>query len=100
MGTFGLRPARVAADQLDQLVLVDGTAAQLEIHGHVLGDRRGRLQGADVLGCGVDHADELVDVLPVAQRLDAAGGGAGSDGDQLVALAADLLDAARRRGGW
>ena len=45
-------------------------------------------------GRGVDGADELVDVLPVAQGLDAAGGGAGADGDQLVAVAADLLDAA------
>ena len=44
-------------------------------------------------GRGVDLVDEVVDVGPVLEGLDAAGGGAGADGDQELALLADLLDA-------
>jgi hypothetical protein len=35
-------------------------------------------------GRGVDGGDEVVDVGEIAQRLNAAGGGAGADRDQML----------------
>ena len=83
-------------DQFDELILVDRAAAQLEIDRHVLGDRGGELERADELRRGVHHADEFVDVLPVAQRLNAAGGGARSNGDERLALPPHFLNAVAR----
>ena len=42
---------------------------------------------------GVDDGGEGLDIGEVAERLDAAGGGAGADGDQRLRLAAHLPDA-------
>jgi hypothetical protein len=63
-------------------MLVDGAAAKLEIHPHVVRNRGRPVQRVDVLGVRVHHGRELADVLEVAQRLDAAGRGACANGDQ------------------
>ena len=77
---------------------VDGTAAQLEVDGYMGGDRCGGREGVDVVGAGVDHCQELLDVGVVAQRLDAAGGGAGADGDQMADRRGCAGCVPRRRG--
>ncbi len=51
---FGRRPFRKALDHLEQLVLVDRAAAQLEVDRHVGRDRRRAVERRDVLGRGVD----------------------------------------------
>src|SRR5581483_2123118 len=55
--------------------------------------RRRRTQRRDVVGVGVHGGDEVTDVCEVPERLDAAGGGAGADGDESLRRAADLVDA-------
>ena len=90
--TFGRRSVEERADHLEQLVLVDRAAAQLEIDPDVRRDRgRGR-ERVDVFGSRVDDGRQLGHVPEVAQRLDAAGGGAGADRHQPARLAPDLLD--------
>ena len=85
---------------LDQLVLVDRTAVQLEI------DLDMRLIGVEVgervdeLGPRIDGLGELAHILEVAQRLDAAGGGAGADGDQRARLPPHRVQALARRAAW
>ena len=54
------------------------------------GGRRG--EGLDVIGPGIDRADEFVDVGPISQGLDTAGGGAGADRDEKPALPANLAN--------
>ena len=88
----GWRPSRNAREDLDQLALVDRAAAQLEVDVDVRRDRGGRVERRQVLGVGVDDRAELLDVGPVAQRLDAAAGGAGADGDHELGHLADLVD--------
>jgi hypothetical protein len=86
---------QVGVDDLEQLALVDRAAVQLEVDGHVGADRRRRLKRADVVGLRVDERGEGLDVGEVAQRLDAAGVGAGADRDERAGLAPDLADALR-----
>jgi hypothetical protein len=82
-------------------VLVDRAAAQLEVDEDVLGDGRGGRSGSasSDLGVGVHRrgvggrVGAAVRAGEVAQRLDAAGGGAGADHDELAGLLADLADA-------
>ena len=99
-GMSGLRPTRNAEITSSSWPLVDRAAAQLEVDRHVGGDRRRGGQRVDVLRAGVDGATELVDVAEVAQRLDAAGGRAGADGDQEPATARGPPGSARRRRRW
>ena len=49
-------------------------------------------RGVDVLRAGIDGTPELVDVTEVAQRLDSAGRGAGTNGDEDLRPFADLTD--------
>ncbi len=81
----------MGADHFEQLALVDGASPQLEVDVDVVGDGGGRTEGVEERRGGVHHPQQLVDVAEVAQGLDAAGGRAGADGDQVTALAADLL---------
>ena len=90
---FGRRWPRKAPEHLEELVLRDRAAAQLEVDSHVLRDRRRGLERADVLGRRVDRGGELAHVLEVAQRLDAAGRRARPDRHEEARLLAHLLDA-------
>ncbi|GAA4989940.1 hypothetical protein GCM10025734_16520 [Kitasatospora paranensis] len=81
-GDIGGASGEVRGDDLDQLTAVDGAATQFEVDGDVGADGGGGGEGGDVVGAGVDGGPELLDVRVVAQRLDAAGGGAGPDGHQ------------------
>src|SRR5665811_269415 len=92
------RNARAAAldergQNLQELFGVDRAAVQLIVDGHVCSDRRGALEGLDVLRVGVHDGAVLGDVSEVAQRLDAATRGAGTDRDQEARGSAYLLDA-------
>src|SRR5918994_80268 len=92
--------ARTAAvegrgDHLEQLVLVDRAAVELEVDADVRADRGRRRERADVVGRGVDDRGEALDVGEVAQCLDTAGSRARADRDQRTRLPADLLDALR-----
>ncbi len=93
VGDVRLAPDEERRDDLEQLALVDGAAAQLEVDGDVVGYRCRRGECVDVLRTGVDDGAVLLDVAEVAQGLDAAGGGAGSDRDQNLRLLAHILDA-------
>jgi hypothetical protein len=74
--------AQERADHLQQLAAVDRAAVQLEVDRDMGADRRRGRQRRDVLRLGVHGGHEVVDVVEVAQRLDAARGGAGADRDQ------------------
>ncbi len=99
VGHDRLAPDEEGADHLEQLAAVDRAAAQLEVDLDVVGDGRRGVEGGEERRRGVDDAQELFDVAEVAQRLDAAGGGAGADGDQEAGLAPHLLDALDVLGG-
>ena len=81
------------ADDLDELLLIDRAAAQLEIDANVIGDRRGSAQRLDVVGPRIDDRGELAHVLEIAQCLDAARGRARADGDEMLRGATDLMNA-------
>ena len=100
VGILGLRPCSSAASTSSSWSLVDRAAPQLEVDGDVRGDRGRAVERLDVLRVGVDDGAELLDVGEVAQRLDAAAGGARPDGDQAVRGGADLLDPLERRRAW
>ena len=70
------------------------------IHLDVGRDGRGLLQGLDVFRMGVDRLNEIVDVLEIAQGLDAPGAGAGADGHQVLGVPAHLLDPFGVVGAW
>src|SRR5690348_16282251 len=53
------------ADHFHQLLLVDGTATQLEIYAHMLSNGRGFPKCLDVGGGGIDDGYEFLDVLKV-----------------------------------
>ena len=91
------RPAagEEGGDDLEQLALVDRAAAQLEIHRHMIGDRRRRRQRLDVVGPRIDDRGIFLHIGEVAQRLDAARRRAGADRDQRAGARADVLDAFR-----
>ncbi len=98
------QPRRAAVQErqhrLDELLLRDRAAAQLEVDLDVIGDRSRRLERADELGARVDERDPLLHVGEVPQRLDPAGRGAGADRDEQARLLANLvdpLDVVRRR---
>ena len=80
-------------EHLEQLALVDRAAAQLEVHGHVRGDRGRAVEGGQVRRVRVDHGQELAHVGEVAQCLDPAARGARPDRDQRARCGAHLLDA-------
>ena len=86
-------PVEQGGDRGDELSAVDRAAAQFEVDVDVVGDGGGGRERGDVLGVGVDDRGELGDVGAVAQRLDAAGGGARTDRHQQSRLAPDLDDA-------
>src|ERR1019366_7880583 len=92
-GDVRLAPVQERPDHLEELALVDGTAAKLELDRHVLGDRSRRREGVDVLGLRVDDGTELRDVSEVAESLDPTGGGARADGHEHLRDAAHLADA-------
>src|SRR5262249_8485519 len=71
------------ADDLNELTLVDRASLQLEIHFDVRRDRCGLVERADVLRRGVNDIDELTNVAEVPQRLNAAGGGASANRNQI-----------------
>ena len=91
-GDLGTAAGQLGADHLEQLVLVDRAAAQLEVNSDMLGDRRGGGERRDVLGLRVDERDEVVDAGVVAQCLDAACCRACPDRDQAPRNASHLLD--------
>ncbi len=88
------RPAAMqkGVEHLEQLPLVDRAAVQLEVDRHVGRDRRRGCKRRDVLRRRVDDPQEIADVGEVAQRLDAAGRGAGADRDQVLRRAPHLPD--------
>ena len=90
----GFAPDQQCSQGVEQLPAVDRTAAKFVVDAHVRRRRGGGGQGLDVVGPRVDHGRELGDIGEVAQRLDAAGGGAGPDRDQHTGLLADLADPA------
>ena len=92
-----LRPAPHGHRHQDlaQLLGRDGAAVEREVDLHVLGDGRRRRERLDVLGVGVDRCPVRVVVGPVAQRLDAAVAGAGTDRHEQRRLAPQLLDLLR-----
>src|SRR5262249_1666738 len=77
---LGLAPVQKGTDDLEELLFIDRTAVQFKIHAHMVGNRRGRLQRCDIRRGGIDNAQELLDVLEVAQGLNAAGRGTRPDG--------------------
>src|SRR5689334_4602626 len=79
LGDVGLFAVEQRRDQLEQLLFVDRTTAELEVYGHMRSDRRRGVEGVDVFGSRVHDAGELADVLEIPQGLDAAGGRAGAD---------------------
>ena len=97
-----VRLARIqeCRQHLDQLMLVDRAAMQLEIDVDVRLDRRGGLERVDELRPRIHRLGELAHVLEIAQRLDAAGGGAGADGDQRARLPPHRVQAFARRAAW
>ena len=88
-----LPPVQERAQHLEQLALVDRAPLQLEVDAHVRRDRSRRGQRRDVGRRRVHDREEVVDGREVAQRLDAARGGAGADRDQRARCTPDLLDA-------
>ena len=72
---------------------VDRAAPQLEIDRHVVGDRGACGQRADIARGSVDRRHKLLDVAPVAQCLNAPGGGTGTERDEIPAVAANFPDA-------
>ena len=96
----GLRPARNAEITSDELRLVDGAAAQLEIDRDMGRDRRRGRERLDIVRPGIDGGDEIVHVREIAQRLDAASGRASADGDQRTSIACAPPECAPHRAGW
>ncbi len=87
-----LAPQQQRGQRVQQLPPVDRAAVELQVDWHVR-RRRGRgVQCGQVLGMGVDERPELRHVGEVAQRLDAAGGGAGSDRHEQAGLGPDPFD--------
>src|SRR5208337_535441 len=80
------------AEDFHQLIFVDGATPQFEINKHVVGDRSGFLQGFDIVGPGVHDGDEFLHLLEIAQRLDAAGCGAGANRHQEFGGAPNAVD--------
>ena len=93
VATAGRRCVQEGAHHLQELVLVHGTTAELEVDGDVRPDRARAIERADVLGGGVDGGHELLHVAEIPQRLDAAGGGTGADRDQVARGASYGMDA-------
>src|SRR5208283_1808854 len=85
----GVRLASIqkSAEDLDQLIFVDGAAPQLEINKHVVRDGSRLLQGLDVVGPRIHDGDKFLHVLEVTQRLNTACGRAGADGHQELGSA-------------
>ncbi len=81
------------ADHFQELVFVDGAAAQFEVDRYVFGNRGGSREGIDDLGLGIDAAGQFAEVSAVAQGLNAAGGGTGAHGHQGLGDPADFLNA-------
>src|SRR5208337_4402825 len=84
--------AEIGADHLQELSFVDGAAVDLVVHLDMGRQRRGLFQGLDVFRMGVDCLNEIVNVLEVAQGLDAAGAGAGAEGHQVFGVPAYLFN--------
>ncbi len=91
-GDRGSSTGEQRREDLEELALVDGAAAQLEIDLHVVRDgRRGR-ERVDVLRPRVHDPRELFHVPEIAERLDAARGRARTDGDEDPRLCPELTD--------
>ena len=100
IGDRRLASGEKGLNDLEQLTLVDRTAAQLEIDGHMGADRRRGRQRAQVFRMRIDCGRKLADFGEVAQRLNPAGGGAGPDRHQAArapAHAQNALRVGRRR---
>src|SRR5208337_2771607 len=76
-------------------MLVDGTTPHFEVHANVLRDRGRGGERRDELGARIDDAPVLLDISPVAQRLNSTRGSASTDRDKKAAFLAHLDDAAR-----
>ncbi len=92
------RHIRLAAIQkgghhVEELRLVDRTAAQFEIDRHVAGNRSRGAERLDILRAGIDRGGEGAHIGEIAQSLDTAGRRAGTDRDELFRGAPDGLDA-------
>ena len=91
-GTCGLRPTSVAEISSISWGFETGQPRSSKSTVNMVGDGgRGR-QRVDIVRMGVDRAGECLDIGEVAQRLDAARGGAGADRDQGLRLGPDLAD--------
>src|SRR5689334_3534803 len=99
-GRVWLARIQERSQHLQQLVLVDRAAVQLEIDIHVRLDRRRGGERVDEVGLRVYGLGELTHVAEIAQRLDPTGGGARADGDQSARLATHRVQTRRvvRRG--
>ena len=85
-------PVQISAHHAQQLVLADGAALKLQVHGHMVPDGGGGSQGLQMLGCRINHPEIVVDIGKVTQGLDAPGSGAGADGYEKFRILANFFD--------
>ena len=82
---------------VDHLRTVDRTAPQFGIDPDMRTYRCNLVQSVDVFRCGIDCLDPAVG-RQGAQCLQAAGRGAGADGDQVAAVGTNLFDTLQASG--
>src|SRR5689334_18600345 len=73
-------PMNECVDHIDELTLVNGTAAQLEVDLHMRGNCSRVVESRDVFGFCVNDRYEFLYVAKIPQRLDAACRCTGSQG--------------------
>src|SRR5215471_13777019 len=90
------RPAvEESIDHLDELILVDGTAAQLKIDLHMRRNGCRSFERRNVLGPRIYDRHEFLHVTKVSKGLNAACCGAGSNGYKKTGLPPDPLNPLR-----
>jgi hypothetical protein len=92
-GGFGASAAGHGQNDFDELVFIDGAAAELEIDLDVLCDGARFGQRIDHFGRGIDGFFEVLMVCEVSQSLHTSRRSARADGDQFFALGAEFYDA-------
>ncbi len=91
-GNIGPPAVQIGANHFEQVLLIDGTATQLEVDEDVVGNRRGLGQRVDVFGPGIDRTRKLFYVSEVAQGLNPARSCAGADHDEKLGRSPNLAD--------